>query len=80
MGLRLAFDVYGRFVIHAEQSDHGDWSFYRLGTGGKRGRIFDVVAGRDATPEEIETQLEATYHELGRPGTSIMLIDSPGRR
>ena len=79
MSRRLVFEIYGRFVIHAEQSDHGDWFFYRLGTDGKRGRIFDVVVGRDATPEEIEMQLEATYHELGRPGTSITEIDGPTR-
>ncbi len=79
MGRRLVFDIYGRFVIHAEQSDHGDWLFYRPGTDGKRGRISDVAVDRDATLEEIETQLEAIYHELGRLGTSITQIDGPAR-
>ena len=79
MGRRLVFDVYRRFVVHAEQSDQGDWLFYRPGTDGKRGRIWDVVVDRDATLEDIENQLEAIYHEWGRPGTSITRIDGPAR-
>lgn len=62
----VVFDVYGRFVIHAEQSENGGCRFYRPGTDGKRGRIFDVVVQRDATLDEIENQPEAIYHEWGR--------------
>lgn len=77
MSRRVVFDVFGEFIVHAEQNEDGDWRFYRPGTDGKRARLDDVVVGPGAPLDEIERQLEAIYHEAGRPGTSIRRIDSP---
>lgn len=72
---RITYDIYGRFRVRAEQTVSGEWLVYRLGAEGKRSRLFDVVVEDDAEPSEIERQLEAVYHELGSPGTSIRPVD-----
>jgi hypothetical protein len=69
------FDIYGRFRVTAEQSSEGVWVLYRVGSEGKRERLADVVVPDHATPEEVERMLEAAFHELARPGTSIVRID-----
>ena len=75
MSDRITRDVYGRFLVRAERSVSGDWKVYRLGAEGKRSRLFDVVVEDDADSSEVERQIEAVYHELGSPGTSILRID-----
>ena len=72
---RVRFDVYGRFRVTAEQNEDAAWAVYRDGSDGKRGRMTDVVVPEDATLDEVERVLEAMFHELARPGTSIMRID-----
>ena len=74
---RVVFDVFGEFVVHAEQTDDGDWRFFRPGADGKRARLHDVVVDRGSPVDEIARQLEAVYHESGRPGTSVRRIDGP---
>ena len=75
MARSVLFDVYGRFRVRAEQTDTGEWSLYRLGSDGKRSRLGDVVVADRAPLEEVTRQLEAVYHELGTPGSSITQVD-----
>lgn len=75
MKQRVKFDIYGRFGVTAERSSEGVWVLYRIGSEGKRGRLADVVVPDHATLDELERLLEAAFHELARPGTSIVRID-----
>ena len=74
MESRATFDIYGCFLVDAEQTPTGVWLFYLRGAEGKRSRVFDVVVDDGAPLDEIERQLEAIHHELGRPNTSIRQV------
>ena len=76
MARRVTFGVYGRFRVAAEETSDGVWVLYRLGSDGKRSRVTDAVIPDDATLEDVERGIEAAYHELGRPGTSITRVDT----
>jgi hypothetical protein len=71
----VLFDVYGRFQVRAEQTDAGVWALDRLGSDGKRSRLRDVIIADHAPLAEVTRQLEAVYHELGSPGTSIAQVE-----
>ncbi len=75
MRKRIKFDIYGRFRVTAEQGSEGVWALYRVGLEGKRERLADFVVPDHATSEEVERMLEAAFHELAKPGTSIVQID-----
>jgi hypothetical protein len=72
----VLFDVYGRFRVRAEKTDSGTWVLYRLGSEGKRSRLYDVIVVDHAPLAEVTRQLEAIHHELGTPGSSIARIDT----
>ncbi len=73
---RILFDIYGRFEVTAEQSTDGVWVLYLPGSDGKRSLLTDVVVLDYAGIDEVERQLEAVFHEIGTPGTSITRIDT----
>ena len=71
---RLRFDVYGRFRVIVEEVD-GIWSVYRIGADGKRRRLDDVVVPDGADPGQVVDALEATFHELATPDTTIVPLE-----
>ena len=76
MAHRIVFDVYGRFRVTADEAADGVWVLHRLGADGKRSLLTDAVIPDSATIDDVERGIEAAYHELGRPGTSIVRIDT----
>jgi hypothetical protein len=73
---RFLFDIYRRYKVTAEQTTDGVWVLYILGSDGKRSRLTDVIVPDHATLDEVERQLEAVFHEIGTPDTSIVRIDT----
>lgn len=71
------FDVYGRFRLAAERADDGWWAVFAVGEDGKRTWIDHVVVPSGAGVDEVEAAIEASYHELARPGTDIVRLDEP---
>ncbi len=76
MADRVLFDIYGRLKVTAEQTPDGSWVLYRLGSDGKRSLLTDVIVDDYATLDEVERQLEAAFHEWGKPGTSIVRLNA----
>lgn len=76
MDRALRFDVYGRFVVEAEQ-DGGRWVFWRRGPDGTRSRLDDVPVPPTTAPDELLRALEDVFHEYGAPGRSITRLDTP---
>lgn len=72
----MRFDVYGRFRVVAERGDDGWWAVFGIGDDGIRARIDHVIVPASAGVDEVRDALEASFHELAGPGTSISEIDA----
>lgn len=70
----LVFDVYGRFRVRVARRA-GGWVAQLVASDGKRRPLPDVVVPPEATPEEIVAALEAVFHEVGRPGGRIRIVE-----
>jgi hypothetical protein len=75
MAEQVLFDIYGRFEVTAELALDGTWLLYVPGSEGKHRHLTDVILPDDATLDDVERGLEATFHELGTPGSSISRIE-----
>jgi hypothetical protein len=68
----VKFDIYGRFQVEVRR-ENGAWVIYRIAPG-KRYRETDFVIPDDLPPEQIQTYLDAFYHELAGYGQNIVAL------
>lgn len=79
MGDVVCFDVYGRFRVRLVPDDDGNWfRAFRVGNDGKGRLLADLVIPVDAGDDEVRRIIEAVYHEIARPGSTIERIVSDG--
>jgi len=69
----MLFDIYGRFRLEVVQ-EQGQWCAYRPGVG-TRVRINDLVIPPDLGVAELGTFLDDIYHEYGRSGEVVRLVE-----
>jgi len=69
----MLFDIYGRFRVEVVH-EHGQWCAYRPGVG-TRVRINDLVIPPDLGVAELGTFLDDIYHEYGRSGEVVRLVE-----
>jgi hypothetical protein len=70
---RLVFEVYGRFVVHAEPTAEG-WRLLQVGADGKRG-LLDVVVPPGLPGAELAAYLDELFHELASPGDAVRRLE-----
>ena len=70
----MLFDIYGRFRVEVVQ-EHGQWCAYRPGVG-TRMQVHDLVIPPDLAAAELGTFLDDIYHEYGRAGEVVRLVES----
>ena len=56
--------------------EHGQWRAYRPGVG-TRVRLNDLVIPPDVDAAELGTFLDDIYHEYGRSGEVVRLVENP---
>ncbi len=71
----MLFDIYGRFRVEVVQ-EQGQWRAYRPGVG-TRVRVNDLVIPPDLDATELATFLDDIYHEHGRSGEVVRLVEHP---
>jgi hypothetical protein len=68
----MKFDVYGRFQLEVLREEEA-WAAYRLALG-TRERDTNVVIPASLKPEELAEFIDDLFHELARPGQSVVLL------
>ena len=68
----MKFDVYGRFQLEVLREEEA-WAAYRLALG-TRERDTNVVIPASLKPEELAEFIDDLFHELARPGHSVVLL------
>lgn len=68
----MKFDVYGRFQLEVLREKEA-WVTYRLALG-TRERDTNVLIPASLKPEELAEFIDELFHELARPGQSVVLL------
>ena len=68
------FNVYGRLLVRLARLPGGMWEAAEIGYEGKRRPILEVLVPDHARVEDLPTYLEAAFHEMARPGESIVRV------
>jgi hypothetical protein len=69
----MKFEVYGRFTLEV-QRENSVWQVYRLSPG-KRVPEPGIVLPPSLHSSEIGQAIDDLFHELARPGQSVVRLD-----
>ncbi len=70
---RLVFEIYGRWVVHAERTGEG-WRLLQVGADGKRG-LLDAIVPPGLGASELAGYLDELFHELASPGDAVRRLE-----
>ncbi|HSG78320.1 MAG TPA: hypothetical protein VLD62_01975 [Acidimicrobiia bacterium] len=74
MGRERRVDGYGSMSLVLRDDGGTWWVVEAIGADGKRRPAPEVVIPTDVDDARIVDELEALYHEAGRPGSRISII------
>lgn len=69
----MKFEIYGRFTLEI-QRENDQWRVYRLSPG-KRVPELGIVLPSNLEDSEIGQAIDDLFHELARPGQSVVRLD-----